>query len=145
MMIHCSNGPWKGGHDSNLYCKCQVNYTCQFHCIFSHIAQMESSEDRKEIFVKSSLELSLPPHLIIPSSSIKLTEIIGQGIIIFLTIIIIIMCGDIMYMSLYYILGEFGIVYKGYIKNSDLYSIEEYLAIKTLKGIIIIISCISFP
>ena len=33
------------------------------------------------------------------------------------------------------IIGEFGIVYKGYIKKSDSYSIEEYLAIKTLKGV----------
>jgi hypothetical protein len=32
------------------------------------------------------------------------------------------------------ILGEFGIVYKGYIKRSDSNSINEYLAIKTLKG-----------
>ena len=31
-------------------------------------------------------------------------------------------------------LGEFGIVYKGYVKKSDSHSIEEYLAIKTLKG-----------
>ena len=33
------------------------------------------------------------------------------------------------------VLGEFGIVYKGYIKRSDSHSIES-LAIKTLKGII---------
>ena len=46
---------------------------------FSHIVQTEFGEDRKELFVKCSFELSLPPHLIIPSSSIKLTEIIGQG------------------------------------------------------------------
>ena len=47
--------------------------------------------------------------------------------------------------NLYYILsqfyytialGEFGIVYKGYIKKSDSHSIEEYLAIKTLKGML---------
>jgi hypothetical protein len=39
-------------------------------------------------------------------------------------------------------LGEFGIVYKGYIKTSDSHSIEEYLAIKTLKGMLInIIAC----
>ena len=36
------------------------------------------------------------------------------------------------------VLGEFGIVYNGYIKRSDSHSIES-LAIKTLKGIIIII------
>ena len=33
-------------------------------------------------------------------------------------------------------IGEFGIVYKGYIKKSDSNSIEEYLAIKTLKGML---------
>ena len=35
------------------------------------------------------------------------------------------------------VLGEFGIVYKGYITKSDSHSIEEYLAIKTLKGMLI--------
>ena len=30
--------------------------------------------------------------------------------------------------------GEFGIVYKGYIKKGDTNSLDEYLAIKTLKG-----------
>ena len=30
--------------------------------------------------------------------------------------------------------GEIGIVYKGYVKKSDSHSIDEYLAIKTLKG-----------
>ena len=45
-----------------------------------HTAHADSGEDRKEIIVKSSLELNLPPHLIIPSSSIKLNKTIGQGI-----------------------------------------------------------------
>ena len=31
--------------------------------------------------------------------------------------------------------GEFGIVYKGYLKKSDTKTADEYLAIKTLKGI----------
>ena len=35
------------------------------------------------------------------------------------------------------VLGEFGIVYKGYIRRSDSHSIEEYMAIKTLKGMLI--------
>ena len=34
----------------------------------------------------------------------------------------------------YSIIGEFGIVYKGHIVKSHRYSIDEYLAIKTLKG-----------
>ena len=33
-----------------------------------------------------------------------------------------------------FFLGEFGIVYKGYIKKGDENSVDEYLAIKTLKG-----------
>ena len=33
--------------------------------------------------------------------------------------------------------GEFGIVYKGYIKKGESDGIEEYLAIKTLKGMLI--------
>ena len=45
-------------------------------------------------------------------------------------------------MSLH-VLGEFGIVYNGYIKRSDSHSIES-LAIKTLKGIIIIIIILSW-
>ena len=34
-----------------------------------------------------------------------------------------------------HILGEFGIVYKGYIMKSSTKSVDEYLAIKTLKGV----------
>ena len=97
-----------------------------------------------EIFVKSSFELSLPPYLIIPSSSIKLNEIIGQGRI-FLAISLL-LCVVIYYIHVS-VLGEFGVVYKlkGYIKRSDSHSIDEYLAIKTLIDILISIVCISFP
>ena len=35
-----------------------------------------------EFTVQSSFKLNLPPHLIITTSSVKLNEIIGQGIII---------------------------------------------------------------
>ena len=45
-------------------------------------ALANSGEERTEISVKSSFQLNLPPHLIIPSASIKLNETIGQGIII---------------------------------------------------------------
>ena len=44
-------------------------------------------------------------------------------------------------LALFYDIGEFGIVYKGYIKKSDSHSIEEYLAIKTLKGVFTRIVC----
>ena len=43
------------------------------------------------------------------------------------------------------VLGEFGVVYKGYVKKGDSHSIEEYLAIKTLKGMLISIVCTSSP
>ena len=34
------------------------------------------------------------------------------------------------------VIGEYGIVYKGYIINKDGESFDEYFAIKTLKGIL---------
>ena len=97
--------------------------------------RMDSGEERMEISVKSSFQLSLPPHLISPSSSIKLNETIGQGSYdnfmrsqchgAYAAVIKIITL----------ISGEFGIVYKGYIKKGDITSVDEYLAIKTLKGV----------
>ena len=84
--------------------------------------------------MKSSFELNLPSYLIIPSSSIKLNETIGQGIQSIWP------SSNLSYsipIVLYSItLGEFGIVYKGYIRKSDSHLIEEYLAIKTLKGML---------
>ena len=38
-----------------------------------------SEQDQRKISVESSFKLDLPPHLIIPSASIKLNETIGQG------------------------------------------------------------------
>ena len=48
--------------------------------ISTFIAHADFGEERTEISVKSSFQLDLPPHLIFPSSSIKLNETIGQGI-----------------------------------------------------------------
>ena len=129
-----------GGDDSHLYRKCRakletvlVNFIVIW-TFLSYIAQAESGEDKTEIFVKNSFELSLPPHLIIPSSSIKLNEIIGQGRI-FLAISLLLCVVILLHTCLRCVLGEFGVVYKlkGYIKRSDSHSIDEYLAIKTLK------------
>ena len=100
---------------------------------YSHTARANSGEDRTEISVKSSFQLNLPPHLIVPSSSIKLDETIGQG-----NFSLVPSLCHFRYVThhLYAsISGEFGIVYKGYIKKGDSHSVEEYLAIKTLKGI----------
>lgn len=74
--------------------------------------------------VHTSLKLDLPHHLIISSASIKLNETIGQGKTYKLGRTTI---DDII------VIGEYGIVYKGYIiKDGE--SFDEYLAIKTLKG-----------
>ena len=48
---------------------------------FDFTARANSGEERTEISVKSSFQLNLPPHLIIPSVSIKLNETIGQGMV----------------------------------------------------------------
>ena len=37
--------------------------------------------------------------------------------------------------DLNYVLGEYGIVYKGYIMKGNTKAADEYLAIKTLKGV----------
>ena len=39
----------------------------------------EAEAEQVEISVKSSFKLDLPPHLIVPSSSIKLLHTVGQG------------------------------------------------------------------
>ena len=92
----------------------------------------ERDLDQWKHSVDSSVVLDLPPHLIIPSASIKLIETIAEGMnnIILHAIKIIII------MHLY--IGEFSIVFKGYIikfKHHDgQEAFDEYLAIKTLKG-----------
>jgi hypothetical protein len=40
----------------------------------------ERDLDQRKLSVESSFKLDLPPHLIVPSASIKLNETIGQGI-----------------------------------------------------------------
>ena len=44
----------------------------------SYVGKLE--EDRRKLSVESSFKLDLPPHLIIPSASIKLLASIGQGV-----------------------------------------------------------------
>ena len=83
-----------------------------------------------EISVKSSFKLDLPPHLIISSSSIKLLETFGQGSYYICSVNRVVCSND-----LNYVLGEFGIVYKGYIIKGNTKAVDEYLAIKTLKGV----------
>ena len=59
----------------------ELNQNCVL--IFcSHVVCANSGEEQTEISVKSSFQLHLPPHLVIPSSSIKLNETIGQGTVI---------------------------------------------------------------
>ena len=43
----------------------------------------ERELDQRKLFVESSFKLDLPPHLIVPSASIKLNETIGQGMLSF--------------------------------------------------------------
>ena len=99
-----------------------------YNTIYSFIACQLSAEERTEIAVKSSFQLDLPPQLILPSSSIELNETIGQGIFNFVLYL------SVSHVRLCYYSGEFGIVYKGYIKIGNTKSMDEYLAIKTLKG-----------
>ena len=49
---------------------------------YSGLALASPAEDEAEqieISVKSSFKLDLPPHLIVPSTSIKLLQTVGQG------------------------------------------------------------------
>ena len=94
---------------------------------------------RTIISVQSSYKLHLPPYLLIHSANIKLAEPIGQGAkqichesyhyayhIYYVLLIIILLA---------LIVGEFGIVYKGYIIVKEQGSIvTDIVAVKTLKG-----------
>ena len=82
--------------------------------------------EQTQIFVQSSYKLNLPPYLIIPSSSIKLTEMIGEGNVCTSTKYFLTMCWST--------LGECGIVYKGHTAKSLGQPVDEYFAVKTLKG-----------
>ena len=79
---------WEGDNGYHLYSKLYIILMLnifnliQTYWSYTFIARANSDEERTEISVKSSFQLNLPPHLIIPSSSIKLNETIGQGTII---------------------------------------------------------------
>ena len=97
--------------------------------------QVDSEGSRSEISVQSSFKLHLPPHLIIPSTSIKLLETIGQGLKNVNSYCEIHNMLQLVYSFAYNLCpGEFGIVYKGYLIKSHGESFDEYLAVKTLKG-----------
>ena len=51
----------------------------RFELFYSYVVHANSGEELTEISVQSSFQLNLPPHLVIPSSCIKLNETIGQG------------------------------------------------------------------
>ena len=93
----------------------------------------------RAFLVQSSYKLNLPPHLIIPSSSIKLVESIGQGVCILAVLrygdyVTLLCLDDCSKFLLAYVLGEFGLVYKGhFVKETN----TEVVAIKTLKGLLI--------
>ena len=74
--------------------------------------------------VQSSQRISIPGHLIISATKIQLAESIGQG----KSKSSLSLCAPDKSNNYYQKSGEFGIVYKGFIANSDI------VAIKTLKG-----------
>ena len=89
------------------------------------------TEAVRGLSVQSSFQLKLPPHLILPSSNIKLVEPIGQGKVLHnhdVLHVVTITCPALH-------LGEFGIVYKGYITRNRGEVVSDVVAIKTLKGI----------
>jgi hypothetical protein len=96
----------------------------------------EQDFDQRRTSVESSLILDLPSHLIIPAASIKLNEAIGEGMIIIIGPVF--QCYRSHRNLMNHHLGEFGVVFKGYIikfrHHDGQEAFDEYLAIKTLKG-----------
>ena len=104
-------------------------YRMRLNTLLDHVNEVESEPVTiRGMSVQSSYKLKLPPHLILPSSCIKLVEPIGQGSTLSMKnarFHCISACTAVLY------LGEFGIVYKGYImKNQG----QDIIAVKTLKG-----------
>ena len=83
------------------------------------------SSNTQHVIVRGSLEAKLPPALNIKSANLRMGDIIGQGTI--LMCIVVTKCHWLYRL----IIGEFGIVYKGYLAGQ--YN-NECVAIKTLKG-----------
>ena len=81
-----------------------------------------------KITVQSSYKLNLPRHLLIHAANIKLMEPIGQGDEMQVTIVLFNIHRDV------YTVGEFGIVYKGYIVKEQGRIMTDTVAVKTLKG-----------
>ena len=83
----------------------------------------------KGFTVQSSYKLKLPPHLIVQAANIKITETIGQGKLNFCT----------KYNTKWiFCLGEFGVVYKGHLLRDGGNIVTATVAIKTLKGWLLI-------
>ena len=88
----------------------------------------------RTISVQSSYKLNLPPYLLIHAVNIKLVEPIGQGD--YRCYCYVHACSILVHVII--ILGEFGIVYKGYIVEEQESIVTDTVAIKTLKGIDIV-------
>ena len=92
--------------------------------------------------VQSSYQLAISPDLLIPSRIITMTETVGQGKITDSGIKVssskerVVPINNNSHFIIF--TGEFGVVYKGQIQITT--SKSETVAIKTLKGIIIILS-----
>ena len=72
-------------------------------------------------------------ELILPNSQLRLLDCVGQGNIIIIIIIINIV--------ILLLLGEFGLVYKAhYLRGAN----ADYVAVKTLKGIIVTVVSAAF-
>ena len=59
--------------------QCNSDASLFIHRGLALASPAEAEAERVEISVKSSFKLDLPPYLIIPSSSIKLLQTVGQG------------------------------------------------------------------
>ena len=93
----------------------------------------------RQFTVQSSYKLNIPSSLMIPSCNLKLGSTLGQGKLI-LTVCnsyiatmhtIICMLNNF---NLSTCPGEFGVVYKGYLKSGISDAISDTVAVKTLKG-----------
>lgn len=79
--------------------------------------------------VQSSFKLNIPSSLIVPSCHLKLGAALGQGVALARKIVSIF---PIEITSTF--IGEFGVVYKGYVKTGMSDTITGTVAVKTLKG-----------
>ena len=95
--------------------------------------------------VQSSYKLKIPSSFIIPSSNLKLGSTLGQGELIrYQTLFVSIIAQSEVPDDIFFlILGEFGVVYKGYLKRGVSETVNATVAVKTLKGIIFLLALFS--